>query len=144
MHEAKIRGDQELLNLGLKILDWSWNKGWDTEYGGLLYFVDCKGLPCVEYWHDMKFWWPHNEAIIATLLAYQLTGDEKYEKWFEMIHTYAHDHFPDPEFGEWYGYLHRDGTLSTRVKGNNWKGAFHVPRMYLYCWGLLEEMKSLL
>ena len=28
-----------------------------------------------EYWHDMKFWWPHNEAIIATLLAYQLTGD---------------------------------------------------------------------
>jgi len=26
-----------------------------------------------EYWQDMKFWWPHNEAIIATLLAYTLT-----------------------------------------------------------------------
>ena len=36
-----------------------------------------KNLPIQEYWQDMKFWWPHNEAIIATLLAYQITGDEK-------------------------------------------------------------------
>ena len=44
----------------------------------MFYFKDVKGLPCTEYWHDMKFWWPHNEAIITTLLAYQMTGDEKY------------------------------------------------------------------
>jgi len=142
MHEAKYRNDQELLAMGLKILDWSWKKGWDTEYGGLLYFVDCKGLPCVEYWHDMKFWWPHAEAIIATLLAFQLTGDKKYEEWFDLVNDWSHKHFPDKEFGEWFGYLHRDGTLSTRIKGNNWKGPFHIPRMYLYSWGLIEEMKK--
>ena len=42
--------------------------------------------------------------------------------------------------GEWSGYLHRDGTLSSTVKGNLWKGPFHLPRMQLYAWKLLEEM----
>jgi N-acylglucosamine 2-epimerase len=139
LHEAKIRGnDTRLRDLGLTILDWSWKLGWDAQFGGILYYRDAKGLPCTEYWHDMKFWWPHNEAIIATLLAYQMTGDEKYCLWHRQVHDWAYAHFPDPEFGEWYGYLHRDGTVSTRIKGNNWKGPFHLPRMQWYCWKLLE------
>jgi N-acylglucosamine 2-epimerase len=141
LHEAKYRGgDQRLRDIGLRILEWSWKQGWDAEYGGMLYYRDAKGLPCTEYWHDMKFWWPHNETIIATLLAYHLTGDEKYREWHKLAHDWAYAHFPDTEYGEWYGYLHRDGRLSTRLKGNNWKGPFHLPRMQLYCWKLLEEM----
>ena len=143
LHEAKYRGgDQRLLELGLRILDWSWNIGWDPQYGGLLYYRDAKGRPCSEYWHDMKFWWPHNEAIIATLLAYRMTGDEKYRQWHKLAHDWAYTHFPDPEYGEWYGYLHRDGRISTTLKGNNWKGPFHLPRMQWYCWQLLEEMRN--
>lgn len=144
LHEAKYRGnDPHLLRLGLQILDWSWNIGWDDQYGGILYCRDAKGLPCAEYWHDMKFWWPHNETIIATLLAYQLTGDEKYVRWHRLAHDWSYAHFPDPEYGEWFGYLHRDGSVSTTLKGNNWKGPFHLPRMQWYCWQLLEEMVSL-
>ncbi len=143
LHEAKYRGrDQRLLDLGLTILDWSWQQGWDEEYGGLLYYRDAKGLPCSEYWHDMKFWWPHNVAIIATLLAYQLTEDEKYLNRHRMVHNWAYAHFPDKEHGEWYGYLHRDGRISTTLKGNTWKGPFHLPRMQWYCWKLLKEMKN--
>jgi N-acylglucosamine 2-epimerase len=141
LHEAKYRGgDQRLQDIGLRILDWSWNQGWDEEYGGILYYRDAKGLPSTEYWHDMKFWWPHNKTIIATLLAYHLTGNEKYLGRYKMVHDWTYSHFPDPEYGEWYGYLHRDGSLSIRLKGNNWKGPFHIPRMQLYCWKLLEEM----
>ncbi len=140
MHEAKLRGgDRELLELGTTILDWMWKRGWDQEYGGLLYFVDVKGLPVQEYWHDMKFWWPHNEAIIATLLAHQLTGDDKYAQWHKAVHDWAFGHFPDPEYGEWYGYLHRDGRISVDLKGNIWKGPFHLPRMLWYCWKTLES-----
>jgi len=142
LHEAKLRGrDQRLIRLGTTILDWMWRWGWDEEYGGIIYFRDVKNLPVQEYWQDMKFWWPQNEAIIATLLAYQLTGDEKYARWHQMIHDWAYRHFPDPEYGEWFGYLHRDGSLSTRLKGNLWKGPFHMPRMQLVCWQILEEMQ---
>lgn len=141
LNEARHRRrDPALIRLGCQIIDWSWQSGWDSEYGGLFYFRDAKGLPATEYWHDMKFWWPHNEAIIATLLAYSLTGDPKYLRWHQQVHDWAYAHFPDPEHGEWFGYLHRDGTLSTPVKGNVWKGPFHLPRMQWFCWKLLEEM----
>lgn len=141
MQEGKYRSDRHLLRIGCKILEWSWRKGWDTEYGGILYFVDAKGLPVQEYWHDMKFWWPQNEAIIATLLAHQLTGDDKYLQWHHLIHDWTYSHFPDPEFGEWYGYLHRDGRISSRAKGNLWKGPFHIPRMQLQCLRILTELQ---
>lgn len=141
LHEAKCRhNDAALIEIGCTILDWMWERGWDKEYGGILYFRDVHNLPVQDYWHDMKFWWPHNETIIATLLAYHLTGDEKYAAWHRLVHDWAYKHFPDPEHGEWYGYLHRDGRISVSLKGNTWKGPFHLPRMQLYCWQLLEEM----
>ena len=88
----------------------------------------------------MKFWWPHNEAVIATLLAYELTGNEKYLQWHQQVHQWAHKHFADPEHGEWYGYLLRDGRISSPLKGNLWKGPFHLPRMQLQCWEILNRM----
>ncbi len=142
MQEGKLRGDESLVRTGCKMLDWMWHRGWDEEYGGILYFVDVKGLPVQEYWHDMKFWWIQNEAVIATLLAYQLTGDSKYEQWHSQIHEWAHRAFADSDHGEWFGYLHRDGRISSPLKGNLWKGPFHMPRMQLVCWRLLEEMKN--
>ncbi len=137
MLEGRIRGDQELIRTGLKMLDWMWERGWDQEFGGMLYFVDVYGRPVSEYWHDMKFWWPQNETIIATLLAYELTGEAKYADWHALAHDWAYNHFPDHDHGEWYGYLHRDGSVSSRLKGNLWKGPFHLPRMQLVCWKLL-------
>lgn len=142
MQEGKYRGDQELIHTGCQMLDWMWERGWDKEYGGILYFVDVNGLPVQEYWHDMKFWWPQNEAIIATLLAYTITADSKYAQWHRQAHDWAHRHFPDQEHGEWFGYLHRDGSISSTLKGNLWKGPFHLPRMQLICWQLLAEQAT--
>jgi N-acylglucosamine 2-epimerase len=142
MEEGRHRGDQELIGLGCTILDWMWPRGWDEEHGGILYFVDVNGLPVAEYWHDMKFWWPHNEAIIATLLAWSLTGAAKYAAWHTLVHDWSYKHFPDPVHGEWFGYLHRDGRISVPLKGNLWKGAFHLPRMLLLCWQILERSTS--
>lgn len=142
LQEAQYRGnDRQLITLGTKILDWMWQHGWDQEYGGILYYRDAKDLPVQEYWQDMKFWWPQNEAIIATLMAYQMTGNSKYAQWHKMAHDWAYSHFPDPEYGEWFGYLHRDGRISVQLKGNLWKGPFHFPRMQWKCWQILEQMK---
>lgn len=142
LHEAMHRNDQSLIDTGTQMLDWMWQRGWDREHGGILYFTDLYGKPVQEYWHDMKFWWPQNETVIATLLAYVATGDQKYAQWHEMIDAWAFDKFTDPVHGEWFGYLHRDGSLSTPLKGNLWKGPFHLPRMLLYCWKLLEKTQE--
>lgn len=139
MHEGAHRSDRRLVVLGCAILDCMWRRGWDQEHGGVLYFVDVFGKPVQEYWHDMKFWWPHNEAIIASLLAYQLTGDARYAAMHRQVHDWSFKHFPDPVHGEWFGYLHRDGTLAQPAKGNMFKGPFHLPRMLWYCWQLLSS-----
>ena len=139
MHEGRYSKDQRLIALGAKILDWMWARGWDKEHGGLLYFTDVFGKPVQEYWHDMKFWWPHCEAIIATLLAWKLTGEPRYAAMHAQVHDWSFAHFPDREYGEWYGYLHRDGTVSQRAKGNMFKGPFHLPRMLAYCWNECAE-----
>ncbi len=115
----------------LQILDWSWEWGWDKEYGGIINFRDCKGLPHQDYSQDMKFWWPRMEAVIASLYAFRLTGDEKYRRKHEMVDDYLYAHVPDSGYGEWYGCLHRDGTVAQSAKGNLFKGPFHIPRMLM-------------
>jgi len=140
LNEAKNRNnDPALIQLGCKMLDYMWERGWDKEYGGILYFRDVYNKPVQEYWQDMKFWWPHNEVIIATLLAYLMTKEDKYAKWHKQVHDYAYKHFHDKKKGEWYGYLHRDGTIAQTAKGNMFKGPFHLPRQEWYCSQILNQ-----
>ena len=132
LEEAKHRGwDKELTERALRILDWSWEWGWDKQYGGIINFRDCRNLPPQDYSQDMKFWWPQTEAIIATLYAYEATNDDKYLIMHKQISEWTYAHFPDNEYGEWYGYLHRDGTVAQPAKGNIFKGPFHIPRMMI-------------
>ena len=77
----------------------------------------------------MKLWWPHNEILIASLMAYRDTGDEQYYGWFTRTLDYCRQVFADPEYGEWYGYLRRDGKpTEPPAKGSTFKGPFHLPR----------------
>lgn len=140
LHEALYRNkDPKLIDLGCRMLDYMWERGWDKEHGGILYFRDVYNKPVQEYWQDMKFWWPQNETIIATLLAYLVTKDEKYAEMHQQIHDYAYTHFHDKEHGEWFGYLHRDGKVAQPAKGNLFKGPFHLPRQEWYCWMTLTK-----
>lgn len=141
LEEAKYRGgDPQLTEVAVKILDWSWKWGWDKEYGGLINFRDCKGLPVQDYSQDMKFWWPQTEAIIATLYAYEATGEERFLHMHQLLSDWTYAHFPDTEYGEWYGYLHRDGTVAQPAKGNIFKGPFHIPRMMIKGFMLCRDM----
>ena len=133
-------GDRELTDMALTILNWSWEWGWDKEYGGIINFRDCKNLPPQDYSQDMKFWWPQTKAIIATLNSYKLTKDPKYLEMHRQISEWTYAHFPDHEFGEWYGYLHRDGSVAQPAKGNLFKGPFHIPRMMTKGYMLCKEL----
>ncbi|MEP6538927.1 MAG: AGE family epimerase/isomerase [Bryobacteraceae bacterium] len=123
----------------LEIIEGSLEFGWDGEFGGLYYFMDVNGRPTLQLESSMKLWWPHTEAIYAVLLAHSISGDEKWMAWLERLDTYAYKHFADPEYGEWFGYCDRQGNLTHSLKGNNYKGSFHVPRFLLLSIQLLER-----
>jgi N-acylglucosamine 2-epimerase len=134
LEEARRRGnDPDLIALGCNMLDWMWDRGWDGESGGLFYFRDVYHKPVQEYWQNMKFWWPHDEALIATLMAHRLTGDAKYLAMHEKLRVWSFEKFADPAHGEWFGYLNRDGSVSSTLKGSLWKSFFHHPRALWLC-----------
>ena len=142
MNEAAISGDDKLMKTALDIFDCAFERGWDNEFGGVLYFVDLDNRPCEQLEWDMKLWWVHNEILIASLMAYSVTGDIKYWERFETVHKYSFEHFSDKESGEWYGYLHRDGTVSHTQKGSLWKGPYHLLRCLMLCDYLLGQISE--
>ena len=89
----------------------------------------------------MKLWWPHNEILIASLMLFQDTGREKYlQRFFETL-EYCKAHFSDPAYGEWYGYLRRDGLPTMpSTKGSTFKGPFHLPRCLVLVDGMLRAL----
>jgi len=114
--------------------------GWDKEHGGLLYRLDVLGKPPMQIEWDRKLWWVFAEAILAFSLAYRHTRSPETLAWLERLHDYTWARFPDPEYGEWYGYLNREGRVLLDLKGNRWKGCFHVPRALLWSACALGEV----
>ncbi len=129
---------EQATDITLKMLEY----GWDDKYGGIFYFMDAKNKPM--QWKldwDQKLWWVHNEALIALLKAYQHTKRQDVWAWFEKVHQYTWNHFPDPEFGEWFGYLNRRGEILLELKGS-FKGCYHLPRSLYECWKTLEKLED--
>ena len=138
---ARIVNDSSLIKKCEEIFNNAFNAGWDKKYGGLLYFVDALNLPPESYEHDMKLWWPHNETLISSLALYRDTKNPKYLKIFYRVYKYAIKHFYDKKYGEWYGYLRRDGKpTEPSTKGSTFKGPFHLPRMLATVDKLIDEI----
>lgn len=117
--------------------------GWDTEYGGLLRFVDIEGgRPRGESGHsayedlmedtwDMKLWWPHSEILYLFPLLYKLTGDPAMEAIYRCCHSYVFGTFPNREVGEWTQIRRRDGTPEQKLVALPVKDPFHILRDFI-------------
>lgn len=140
MTEAIHRKDKELMRKATQITEWSLERGWDSEMDGIFYFVDAENKPVLSLEWDMKLLWPHCEAMIALLYSYWFTKEEKYLTDFDKIFNYVFGHFPDGEHPEWFGHLHRDGTLISYIKGSDWKGPFHNVRAFMLISRMLDSI----
>jgi len=138
MAEGIVSGNTRATEAGRKIIDITWPLGWDKANGGIIAFTDVCDMPPVQLEWDMKLWWPQCETMIALKMAYELFGDESYKQKLDMLKEYCKKYFVDDSFGEWYGYLHYDNSVSTTLKGNIFKGPFHIPRLYMIM-SVLEE-----
>lgn len=141
-HWAQKLGDKSLKEAAIRMVRWSLDRGWDPEHDGIFYFLDSEGYSPTELEWSMKLWWPHTEALYACLLNYSITGSEQDFNDFEMVHNYTFSHFPDPEHGEWFGYLDRYGNVSQRFKGGPYKGCFHTARSLFQCVQLLRRLEQ--
>ncbi len=128
MDIGRRRGDRALIERAVDVVLSTLAFGWDEQYGGIFYFLDAQGRPPQQLEWDQKLWWVHLETLVALVMGYALTGRRECWEWYERVHDYTWTHFPDPEYGEWFGYLNRQGEVLLSLKGGKWKGCFHVPR----------------
>lgn len=129
---------QRCVDIALRALEF----GWDELYGGILYFKDIRNKPLQQLEWDQKLWWVHLEALVCMAKGYAYTGNLKCKAWFERLDQYAFEKFADPQYGEWFGYLNRQGDPLLTLKGGKWKGCFHVPRGLFKVYTTLEKVET--
>lgn len=147
MEEGLRRGDTSVVERAIEITDWSWNAGHDEQCGGIYAYLDAFGNePLQTDWHretgmrwDDKPWWVHSEALYALALAAVTSGSDERFRRFLDLHDWTQRHFFDPEYGEWYSELWRDGRPKLTDKGTPWKAAYHLPRALLFLARLFEH-----
>ena len=140
VHEGQRRRDDRLIEAGIDLIDWGFQRGWDREFGGIYNDVDAEGLPVPTMevlLYQSKLWWQHAEALYALLLAHSVTGDGRFFEAYELTHNYCVEKFVDPEHGEWFAHLDRRGNRIDEAKGTSRKSPFHLARNCYYCFRLL-------
>ena len=134
--------DQKLIQRATETIIRILEYGWDEEFGGIFYFMDALGHPPQQLEHDQKLWWVHLEALVALAKAWEHNPVRSIKHWYQKVHDYTWSHFPDPENGEWFGYLNRQGEPLLSLKGGKWKGCFHVPRAMYQGWKSFEKIEA--
>ena len=142
MDLAVRRNDMEMVNQAIDVVLSTLDFAWDAEYGGIYYFMDADGHAPDKLDWDQKLWWVHQETLISLLKGFRLTSRKECWDWYQRIHDYSWARYPDPECGEWWGYLNRRGEVYLKIKGGKWKGCFHAPRAHYLCAVELERLKS--
>lgn len=132
LHVLERQPDNRTRDMLLHSIKRAFEIGWDEEFGGLYYFQDLDRRPLLSLEANMKLWWPHTEGIYAAIVGHDLTGDDCWLGWLDRFDRYAFSHFADAEGLEWFGYCDRAGKLTSTLKGNHYKGAFHIPRSLLF------------
>lgn len=142
MREAIHKKDRKLFETFIKVTEWSLERAWDPQYGGMFYFVDADNKPVISNEWDLKLFWVHCETMIAMVYSYMYTRDKKYLDKYEEILQYCIDHYADPGYPEWYGHLHRDGTPISQIKGSDWKGPYHNVRAFMILSQLFDDLRN--
>jgi N-acylglucosamine 2-epimerase len=142
LHWAERTMNKELMIMAADIIRSSFARSWDEKYNGIFYFLDSEGKSPVQLEWDMKLWWPHCEAMYAFMLLYKHFKNPEDWNNFIRIKEYSFEHFSDPEYGEWFGYLNRRGEVTHRFKGGPYKGCFHVPRALWLCLNTFNDLQN--
>ena len=146
--EGRQRHDRATVDRAAQVADWMYRRGWDERYGGLVAYLDSSGKEPPQtawhretgmQWHD-KNWWANAEALYTLAACAVETGNRTWWNRFLELHEWCWKHFSDPEYGEWYPELLRDGTPKLKDKGTLWKAAYHLPRSLMNTALLLEEV----
>ena len=150
LEAGRIHDNPEVVRRALQGVDWTVKVGWDDQFGGIFSYLNAEGkIPEPFDWHketntdwDDKIWWVNCESLCCFAMSYAASLDEKYLEMFAKQYDFCMKHFFDPEFGEWYERLYRDGSVKVADKGTKWKCAYHLTRSLVQALTAFERIQK--
>lgn len=103
---ARASGEPWPWDLAARACLRAFERGWDVEFGGLVYGIDREDRWC----DDRKHFWVQAEALSTTALLAQGTHDHdpKFHDLYLQTWNYVLEHFVDAEHGAWHRIASRD------------------------------------
>jgi len=146
-HVLGTRHDTLTDRIAKKMVDDALQNGWDAKVGGFYdegyYFKDKPGITIIA---DTKNWWAQAEGLNALLLMAGKYPDDPnhYERKFEQQWQYVQTYLIDHQHGDWYqGGLDKQPQYKKALKGQIWKGTYHVFRAFITCTNLLQPNSAM-
>lgn len=106
----------------LAMCEWAWD---DVE-GGLHQFVDFKNQPIVSVDWQQRWAWVHLEALSVLSKGYFHTHHPDCPRWFQRIHEFVFQYFPDPKQLGWHLALDPVNKPLLTVKAIPTVGCFYL------------------
>lgn len=134
-HAIDVLGDppERIRNHVLGLIDHALDFGFDHRRGGLALAGPPLGQARFAWYlgADVRIrrWWEQAEMLVATLAAYELTGQPRYLLAFERQFDWVWRHQIDHREGDWFESTHwQTGSPLTLKKGDDWKEPYHGAR----------------
>ena len=128
-----FRPDDWLVKRASELYQAAIDKGWDAEYGGLVYGF----APDGSFSDAHKYFWVHAEAFAAAWRLYRITGDERYQQDYQRIWGWSWRYLIDHQHGAWFRIRNRDGSPVDDLKSPPGKTDYHTMGA---CWDVLDNI----
>lgn len=130
-----LKPDSWYVERAKALFDDAVEKGWDSEFGGLVYGF----APTGEFADAQKYFWVQAESIAAAYRLYKVTGEAQYLDWYNRIWQYSWDKLVDHQYGAWFRVVGRDGSKISDEKSPMGKVDYHTLGA---CWDVMDNLSS--
>ncbi|MBD1365436.1 AGE family epimerase/isomerase [Mucilaginibacter sp. ZT4R22] len=145
-HLLGLKNDVTTHTVAKRMVDHALKNGWDNTTGGFYdegyYFKDKPGITIIA---DTKNWWAQAEGLNTLLMFDDMypTDSLQYGQKFYKLWNYTQTYLIDHEHGDWYqGGIDKQPNYKAALKGQIWKGTYHVLRAFINCTNRLQPDKQ--
>jgi len=128
-----LKPDSWYVERAKALFDDAVEKGWDSEFGGLVYGF----APTGEFADAQKYFWVQAESLAAAYRLYKVTGEAQYLDWYNRIWQYSWDNLVDHQYGAWFRVVGRDGSKISDEKSPMGKVDYHTLGA---CWDVMDNL----
>ena len=117
-----IQPEQRWVDKAAMLFNTAMDKGWDKQYGGLVYGFGPDG----QFADAHKYFWVHAEAFAAAWRLYKVTNEQQYLAHYKALWQWSWEHLIDHQYGAWFRIRHKDGTAFDDLKSPPGKTDYHT------------------